>query len=80
MNQESFIPDPSIEEWLTPDRQKVFYSELEKCSSLLEETGLLNDLIVAWIRKEIRSMNVDDDNCLQWARKQWGHRLDQLFL
>lgn len=80
MNQESFIPDPSIEEWLSPDREKVFYSELEKCSSLLEEAELLDDLIVAWIRKEIRSMSVDDSSCLQWARKQWGHRLDQLFL
>ena len=33
-----------------------------------------------WIRRELAGGGVDPEVCLGWARTQWGHRLESLFL
>ena len=80
--------DPHPADWLTTDRAKYLYDCIFPLSPLLLESSLLDKLLLAWFRHEIiletntdETSELDDDLLLlQWCRKQWGHRLESLYL
>lgn len=72
--------DPAPEEWLSDERKNRLLSELGASAPLLQETDVLDTVLKHWIRRELSGGVVDSEACLDWARTQWGHRLQSLFL
>ena len=77
---ELIVLDPAPEEWLLDERKNRLLSELGASASLLLEADVLDTVLNHWIRRELAGGAVDSEACLDWARKQWGHRLESLFL
>ena len=77
---DSFVLDPSPQEWFTEARQKKIELELLSSFQLLTDSGCVDDVILYWIRRELSYESPSDKDLNQWSRKQWGHRIDQLFL
>ena len=74
------ILDPSPEEWLTTDHVDSLRSELGHAVSLMKRAGVLSDVLRCWILRELGETKDDTSEPIAWARNQWGHRLDSLFL
>lgn len=72
--------DPAPEEWLSDERKNRLLSELGASAPLLQEADVLDTVLKHWIRRELGPISSDSDSCLLWARDQWGHRLESLFL
>tara|TARA_Y100000739_G_scaffold216816_1_gene212682 strand:- start:491 stop:1135 length:645 start_codon:yes stop_codon:yes gene_type:complete len=77
---ELIVLDPAPEEWLSDERKNRLVSELGASASLLHEADVLESVLNHWIRRELADGAVDSKACLGWARTQWGHRLESLFL
>lgn len=77
---ELIVLDPAPEEWLSDERKNRLLSELGSSASLLMEADVLDSVLNYWIRRELPGVAVDSEACLDWARTQWGHRLESLFL
>ena len=77
---ELIVLDPAPEEWLSEERKNRFLSELGATAPLLQEMNVLDNVLNHWIRRELAGGAVDSEACLRWARTQWGHRLESLFL
>ena len=77
---ELIVLDPAPEEWLSDERKNRLMSELGASAPLLKEADVFEAVLNHWIRRELTGDAVDSDACLDWARKQWGHRLESLFL
>ena len=77
---ELIVLDPAPEEWLSDERKNRLVSEIGASAPLLHEVNVLDTVLNYWIRRELAGDAVDSDACLDWARKQWGHRLESLFL
>ena len=77
---ELIVLDPAPEEWLSDKRKNRLISELGVSALLLEEADVLDRVLHHWIRREVAGGSVDSEACLVWARTQWGHRLESLFL
>ena len=69
--------DPSPEEWLTEERLDQLLSEIQEALPLLIRAGALRSVLRCWLTSELGG---DEESSLAWARSQWGHRLDSLFL
>ena len=74
------VLDPAPEEWLTKDRYERFFSAFESSKQLLNDAGVLDDVLKFWIKQELSQNHTYDDPCLGWAKSQWGHRLSSLYL
>jgi parvulin-like peptidyl-prolyl isomerase len=74
------VLDPAPEEWLSEERKNRLLSELGASASLLQEADVFETVLNHWIRRELADGAVDSEACLGWARTQWGHRLESLFL
>ena len=77
---EMIVLDPAPEEWLSDERKNRLVSELGSSAPILQEAGVLDTVLNHWIRRELAGAAVDSEACLHWARTQWGHRLESLFL
>lgn len=77
---EMLVLDPAPEEWLSDERKNRLVSELGASASLLREVDVLDTVLNHWIRRELAGDPVDTQACLDWARTQWGYRLESLFL
>ena len=77
---ELIVLDPAPEEWLSDERKNRLVSELGASALLLREVDVLDTVLSYWIRRELAGDAVDSEACLDWAHKQWGHRLESLFL
>ena len=74
------ILDPAPEEWLSTARTANLLSELGDAVSLMSQAGVLPDVLNYWIRRELGETEGNPSGSISWARCQWGHRLDSLFL
>ena len=77
---ELIVLDPAPEEWLSDERKNRLVSELGASAPLLREVDVLDRVLHHWVRRELAGGAVDSEACLDWARTQWGHRLESLFL
>lgn len=77
---ELIVLDPSPEEWFSDERKYRLMSELGASVPLLQEVDVLESVLNYWIRRELSGGSSDSEACLEWARTQWGHRLESLFL
>ena len=77
---ETFQLDPAPEEWLSDLRLDSLRSELGNSVSLLGRADVLSVVLRSWILRELGESDDNRDAPLSWARSQWGHRLDNLFL
>ena len=77
---DTFQMDPAPEEWLTNVRIDNLRSELGDAVSLMSQAGVLQKVLSYWIRRELGETEDDPSASISWARSQWGHRLDGLFL
>jgi parvulin-like peptidyl-prolyl isomerase len=75
----SFL-DPSPEEWLSVERLDHLREQLGCSVPLLNRAGVINKVIVIWLKDQIMDPSLGSESHLIWARNQWGHRLDSLFL
>ena len=78
MNQVTI--DPAPEEWFTQERRFRLKAAIGTALPLLIRSDVLVRVIDAWIRIELGETESDMDSSFIWARSQWGHRLDSLFL
>ena len=46
----------------------------------MSQAGVLQKVLSYWIRRELGETEDDPSASISWARSQWGHRLDGLFL
>lgn len=74
------VLDPAPEEWMTDDRKSRLIEDFASSIQLLEDAEVLDEVLSYWIRREICSSDSSQSSCLEWARAQWGHRLQSLFL
>lgn len=74
------ILDPAPEEWLSASRIDNLRSELGDAVSLMSRAGVLPTVLSFWIRRELGETEDNPSGSISWARCQWGHRLDSLFL
>ena len=80
----SFIdPDPNI--WLDNDRIRFLNYTLSPLFPFLQSTNLCNQVLLAWIGKEIEREaehfeSIYDKPLLNWSNAQWGHRLETMYL
>ena len=72
--------DPSPGEWLSDERVDSLLCELGGAVSLLKRAGVLPNVLRSWIRRELGESEDNPSALISWARSQWGHRLDSLFL
>lgn len=72
--------DPAPEEWLSDEREERLMSELGASAPLLQEADVIDNVLDYWVRRELSGDGLDSEACLAWARVQWGHRLESLFL
>jgi parvulin-like peptidyl-prolyl isomerase len=72
--------DPAPEEWLSAARIDNLLAELGDAVSLMSQAGVLPDVLNYWIRRELGETEGNPSGSISWARCQWGHRLDSLFL
>ncbi len=77
---DTFQMYPAPEEWLTTARIDNLRSELGDAVSLMSQAGVLQTVLSYWIRRELGETADDTSVVISWARSQWGHRLDNLFL
>jgi parvulin-like peptidyl-prolyl isomerase len=77
---DTFQLDPSPEEWLTNVRIDNLRAELGDAVSLMSQAGVLQKVLSYWIRRELGETEDDPSASISWARSQWEHRLDNLFL
>ncbi len=77
---ETFHLDPSPEEWLSSSRIDKLRSDLGNAVSLMSSAGVLRSVLIYWIRCELGETEDDPSAPILWARSQWEHRLDGLFL
>ena len=71
--------DPAPEEWLTNERWRGLQAEVGPSLALLEQSGVLAQVLKTWLRREL-VMSSSEDDLLRWARQQWSHRLESLYL
>ena len=76
----TFQMDPAPEEWLTTARIDNLRSELSEAVSLMTQAGVLQKVLNCWIRRELGETEENPSASISWARSQWEHRLDNLFL
>ncbi len=76
----NFVLDPAPEEWLSSARIDKLRSELGDAVSLMSSAGVLPAVFSFWIRRELGETEDNPTGSIAWARCQWGHRLDSLFL
>ena len=74
------ILDPAPEEWLSSARFDNLRSELGDAAPLMHSAGVLSTVLSFWIRRELGETEDNPAGSISWARCQWGHRLDSLFL
>ena len=74
------ILDPAPEEWITEDRLLRLKAEIVDAIPLLLRSGVLEKVVSTWILTELGETDSDCSPSFEWARRQWGHRLDSLFL
>lgn len=74
------ILDPAPEEWLTEERLKSLKSEINTCLPLLRRADVLKQVLSCWVRMELGDVEANSTASLSWAKEQWGHRIDSLFL
>ncbi len=72
--------DPAPEEWLSTARIANLRSELGDAVSLISQAGVLRSVLSYWIRRELGETEDNQSASISWARSQWGHRLNGLFL
>ena len=80
--------DPYPTDWLNSDRVGYLHDCISPVAPLLLESQLLDKLLLAWFHHEIihevdpqKTSELDEKLLLlQWCRKQWGHRLESLYL
>ena len=72
--------DPSPEEWLSTARFDSLKRELGGSVPLLGRAGVLEAVLQCWLRRELGETDDNPTAPIDWARNQWGHRLDSLFL
>ena len=77
---DTFQLDPSPEEWLTNVRIDNLRAELGDAVSLMSQAGVLQKVLSYWIRRELGETEDNPTASISWARIQWGHRVDNLFL
>ena len=77
---ELIVLDPAPDEWLSDERKNRLVAELGASAPLLREVDVLDRVLHHWVRRELAGGAVDSEACLDWARTQWGHRLESLFL
>ena len=71
---------PAPEEWLTTALIDNLHSELGDALSLMSQAGVLRSVLSCWIRRELGETVDNPTGSIDWARSQWGHRLNGLFL
>lgn len=76
---DSIALDPAPEEWLSEERLQKLQLELGTSVDLLEHSGVLKQVLKTWIRRELSDPSSDEAQ-LAWARNQWGHRFETLYL
>lgn len=80
--------DPIPSDWLNSDRIRYLHDSILPLYPLLLESNLLDRVLFAWLRREIlcdvnlsQNEELDQDSLLiEWCRRQWGHRLETLYL
>ena len=72
--------DPAPEEWLSTARIDNLRYELGGAVPLMIQAGVLRSVLNCWIRRELGEMKDNSSASILWARNQWEHRLDGLFL
>jgi hypothetical protein len=77
---ETFHLDPAPEEWLSSARIDKLRSEMGDAVSLMGHAGVLPAVLRYWIRREVGEKEGNPSASIAWARSQWEHRLDSLFL
>ena len=77
---DTFQMDPSPEEWLTTARIDNLRAELGDAVSLMSQAGVLQTVLIYWIRRELGETEENPSASISWARSQWEHRLSNLFL
>ncbi|WP_071991470.1 peptidylprolyl isomerase [Synechococcus sp. CC9616] len=92
MNKDSVVLnsvlDPNPDEWLSIKRINHLHQYISPISKLLKEANLLDQVLDAWIKHELRvEASLSDDGLsnsdnaeLKWARNHWGHRLESIYL
>ena len=75
-----FPLDPSPDEWLSTERIDSLEVELGASVPLLDQAGVLKAVLQCWIRRELGETDDNPTALISWARSQWEHRLDSLFL
>ena len=65
---------------MSVDRKNRLIADLASSVRLLEDADVLDAVLSYWIRREVGSNDSSQNSCLDWARAQWGHRLQSLFL
>tara|TARA_B100000475_G_scaffold149457_1_gene110907 strand:- start:590 stop:1225 length:636 start_codon:yes stop_codon:yes gene_type:complete len=74
---EMIVLDPAPEEWLSDELKNRLLSELGTSAPLLQEVEVLDTVLNYWVRRELAG---ESETCLDWARTQWGNRLESMFL
>ena len=77
---DTFQLDPSPEEWLSSARIDKLRAELGDAVPLVISAGVLSTVLRCWIRRELGETECNSSASISWARNQWGHRIDNLFL
>ena len=83
-NSSLFIdPDPIT--WLNSDRIRFLNYSLSPLFLFLKSTNLINQVLLAWIGKEIEKEakqyeSIYDKPLLNWSHAQWGHNLETMYL
>jgi hypothetical protein len=77
---DTFLLDPAPEEWLSAARIDDLRSDFGNAVSLMRRAGVLRVVLSYWIHCELGDTEDDQSASISWARIQWGHRLDSLFL
>ena len=83
--ESSLFIDPDPNSWLDDDRIRFLNYTLSPLFSFLKSTNLSNQVLLAWIGKEIeREANhcesIYDKSFLNWSNAQWGHSLETMYL
>ena len=86
------VIDPDIDVWFCEERILSLHRDFSGPSlSLLQQSSLLPKVLKFWIRREIASEFLSQDNTnfesddiekalMEWSLFNWGHRLETLYL
>lgn len=77
---DTFRLDPAPEEWLSPPLIDKLRAEISSAVPLMSHANVLRIVLRYWIRRELGDTEDSSSGSTAWARSQWGHRLDGLFL